>query len=47
MTTRIKAVREKNGVVLVKGLQMLSDNEGDAFVSAGNTGALVTGTTLL
>lgn len=43
----IKAVREKTESSLVKGLQMLSDNEGDVFVSAGNTGALVTGTTLI
>ncbi len=29
------------------GLRMLSDDEGDAFISAGNSGALLTGATLI
>lgn len=32
---------------LAKGLRLLSDGEGDAFVSAGSTGALVVGSSLL
>ena len=32
---------------MVVGLKMLSDGQGDAFVSAGSTGALLTGATLI
>ena len=32
---------------MVVGLKMLADGEGDAFVSAGSTGALLTGATLI
>jgi glycerol-3-phosphate acyltransferase PlsX len=32
---------------MVLGLKMLSDGQGDAFVSAGSTGALLTGATLI
>lgn len=32
---------------MIVGLKMLADGEADAFVSAGNTGALLTGATLL
>jgi glycerol-3-phosphate acyltransferase PlsX len=32
---------------MVVGLKMLADGQGDAFVSAGSTGALLTGATLL
>ena len=32
---------------MVNGLKMLADGKGDAFVSAGSTGALLTGATLL
>jgi glycerol-3-phosphate acyltransferase PlsX len=40
-------VRAKKDSSLVVGLNMLRDDEGAAFVSAGNTGALLTGATLL
>ena len=32
---------------MVKGLKLLSDGGGDAFISAGSTGALLTGATLI
>lgn len=38
--------KRKNSSMIV-GLKMLADGQGDAFVSAGNTGALLTGGTLL
>lgn len=37
--------RKKSSMVI--GLKMLSDGQGDAFVSAGSTGALLTGATLM
>ncbi len=40
-------VREKRDSSMNVGLKMLAAGEGDAFVSAGNTGALVTGATLI
>ena len=40
-------VRTKKDSSMAQGLQMLSRGEGDAFVSAGNTGALLTGATLI
>ena len=40
-------VREKKDSSMSVGLRMLADGEADAFVSAGNTGALVTGATLI
>ena len=40
-------VREKKDSSMSVGLKMLANGEGDAFVSAGNTGALVTGATLI
>ena len=43
----VKAVRHKTDSSLVKGLTMLKNGEADAFVSAGSTGALLTGATLL
>lgn len=43
----ISAVRTKKESSLVKGLQLVADKEGDAFVSAGNTGAVFTGATLI
>jgi len=39
----VKAVREKTDSSLVRGLQSLRDREVDAFVSPGNTGAVVVG----
>ena len=38
--------KRKNSSMIV-GLKMLSDGQGDAFVSAGSTGALLTGATLM
>lgn len=40
-------VREKKNSSMSVGLRLLAAGEGDAFVSAGNTGALVTGATLI
>ena len=40
-------MREKRDSSMSVGLKMLADGECDAFVSAGNTGALVTGATLI
>ena len=40
-------IRKKPGSSMVVGLKMLSAGEGDAFVSAGSTGALLTGATLI
>ena len=40
-------VREKRDSSMSMGLKMLANGEVDAFVSAGNTGALVTGATLI
>lgn len=37
-------IKKKAGCSMAVGLRMLSQGEGDAFVSAGNTGALVMGT---
>lgn len=41
------AVRTKRDSSMAVGLNLLRDGEGDAFVSAGNTGALLTGATLI
>ena len=43
----LSAVRSKSDSSMARGLQMLAENKGDAFVSAGNTGALVAGATLI
>lgn len=40
-------VREKKDSSMSLGLRMLADGKIDAFVSAGNTGALITGATLI
>ena len=40
-------IRKKKNSSLVLGLKMLADGEGDAFISAGSTGALLSGATLL
>ena len=42
-----EVVKQHKGSSMVKGLKMLADGEGDAFISAGNTGALLSGATLL
>ena len=40
-------IRKKPNSSMVVGLKMLSDGLGDAFISAGSTGALLTGATLI
>ncbi len=40
-------IRKRKNSSMVVGLKMLADGEGDAFVSAGSTGALLTGATLI
>ncbi len=42
-----RAIKVKKDSSMVVGLKMLKRKEGDAFVSAGNTGALLTGSLLL
>jgi glycerol-3-phosphate acyltransferase PlsX len=41
------AVRDKKDSSMTVGLRMLADGQGDAFVSAGSTGALLSGATLI
>lgn len=41
------AVRKRKNSSMMVGLRMLSEGEGDAFVSAGSTGALLSGATLI
>ncbi len=43
----LSVVRTKKESSMARGLRMLADGEGDAFVSTGNTGALFTGATLI
>ncbi len=43
----LSVVREKKDSSMSLGLRLLASGETDAFVSAGNTGALVTGATLI
>ena len=40
-------IRKKPGSSMVVGLKMLAEGQGDAFISAGSTGALLTGATLI
>ena len=40
-------IRKKPSSSMVVGLKMLSEGQGDAFISAGSTGALLTGATLI
>ena len=42
-----RVIRQKPNSSMVVGLKMLADGQGDAFISAGSTGALLTGATLL
>ena len=42
-----KVVQQHKGSSMVLGLKMLATGEGDAFISAGNTGALLTAATLV
>lgn len=39
----VKAVRTKKDSSIVKGMQMVKNGEGDVFISAGSTGALLAG----
>ena len=41
------AIRQKKNSSMVVGLELLRDGRGDAMVSAGNTGALLSGATLI
>ena len=41
------AVRKKRNSSMMVGLKMLAEGEGDAFISAGSTGALLSGATLI
>lgn len=41
------AIKHKKDSSMVVGFRMLKDGEGDVFLSAGNSGALLTGATLL
>lgn len=40
-------IHKRRNSSMVVGLKMLADGQGDAFISAGSTGALLTGATLL
>lgn len=42
-----QVLHQHRGSSMVLGLKMLADGQGDAFISAGNTGALLTAATLL
>ena len=42
-----KVIHKRKDSSMVVGLKLLADDQGDAFVSAGSTGALLTGATLL
>lgn len=42
-----QVVQQHRGSSMVQGLKMLADGGGDAFISAGNTGALLTAATLV
>ena len=41
------AIKHKKDSSMVVGFKMLKEDEGDVFISAGNSGALLTGTTLI
>lgn len=43
----MSVIKSKRGSSMAVGLELLKNGEGDAFVSAGNTGALVVGSTLI
>lgn len=43
----VRAIRRKKESSIVKGLEMVKSGEGDAFVSAGSTGALLAGGLLI
>ena len=43
----LSVIRDKKNSSMSVGLKHLADGDGDAFVSAGNTGALITGATII
>ncbi len=43
----VKAIRRKKDSSIVKGLNLLKDGKGDAFISAGSTGAVLAGGTFI
>ena len=45
--TPTKAIKEKKDSSMNVGFKMLHDKEGDVFISAGNTGAIMTGALLI
>ena len=45
--TPTHAIKHKKDSSMVVGFKMLKEDEGDVFISAGNSGALLTGATLL
>ncbi|MDR0851089.1 MAG: phosphate acyltransferase PlsX [Clostridiales Family XIII bacterium] len=45
--TPVKAIRQKKNSSMVIGLETVRDGAGDLFISAGNSGALMTGATLI
>ena len=45
--TPTQAIKHKKDSSMVVGFNMLKEGQGDVFISAGNSGALLTGATLL
>jgi len=43
----LRVVKDRKDSSMVRGLEMLRDGQGDAFISAGSTGALMTAATLI
>lgn len=43
----VRAVRRKKDSSIVRGLRMVRDGEGDVFISAGSTGAILAGSLLI
>lgn len=43
----VKVIRQKPDASMIVGLRLLAEGKGDAFVSAGSTGALLTAATLI
>jgi len=43
----VEAIRHKRDSSLVKGLRLLSEGEGSVFITAGSTGAMIAGATLI
>ncbi|MFA5675924.1 MAG: phosphate acyltransferase PlsX [Christensenellales bacterium] len=43
----VDAIRHKRDSSLVKGLRLLRDGEGEVFITAGSTGAMIAGATLI